>query len=221
MGLFSVKSKSAEPAQDPITPQAPDLETGNQPTTEHKETLSPVQTSTSAHQKWALSSQASDGDTALALFSNPDELHEEITPQDEARLQRKIDFMILPYLAVCYAFFYIDKTTLSYAAIFGIRNDLHLVGTQYNWLSSIFYFGFLAWACKLQFSHSPPMTKYSFMLMIIYSSHKLYDAAFSHWQVFGSKYLHVGILPHATSYSKELHPACRSSCIFRCSRSML
>jgi hypothetical protein len=27
----------------------------------------------------------------------------------------QIDFMILPYLAVCYAFFYIDKTTLSYA----------------------------------------------------------------------------------------------------------
>ena len=48
-------------------------------------------------------------------------------------------------LAVCYAFFYIDKTTLSYAAIFGIRDDLHLHGTQYNWLSSIFYFGFLAW----------------------------------------------------------------------------
>lgn len=29
-----------------------------------------------------------------------------------------------------------DKTTLSYAAIFGIREDLNLHGTQYNWLSS-------------------------------------------------------------------------------------
>ncbi|KAK3116393.1 hypothetical protein LTR53_003257 [Teratosphaeriaceae sp. CCFEE 6253] len=36
--------------------------------------------------------------------------------------------------------------TLSYAAIFGIRDDLKLVGTEYSWLSSIFYFGFLAWA---------------------------------------------------------------------------
>jgi hypothetical protein len=51
--------------------------------------------------------------------------------------------MILPSLAVCYAFFYIDKTTLNYAAIFGIREDLHLQGTQYSSLSSIFYFFFL------------------------------------------------------------------------------
>ena len=51
--------------------------------------------------------------------------------------------MILPYLAVCYCFFYIDKTTLSYAAIFGIKEDLKLVGKEYSWLSSIFYFGFL------------------------------------------------------------------------------
>lgn len=38
---------------------------------------------------------------------------------------------------VCYAFFYIDKTTLSYAAIFGIRDDLNLKGQEYSWLSSI------------------------------------------------------------------------------------
>lgn len=39
-----------------------------------------------------------------------------------------------------------DKTTLSYAAIFGIKEDLHLEGTEYSWLSSIFYFGWLVWA---------------------------------------------------------------------------
>lgn len=108
---------------------------------------------TSPPPKWHLSSKASDGDTALALFDNPHELHEPISPADERALQWKIDFMILPYLAVCYAFFYIDKTTLSYAAIFGIKDDLKLKGTEYSWLSSIFYFGFLAWACELP-SHS-------------------------------------------------------------------
>jgi len=46
------------------------------------------------------------------------------------KLVRKTDFIILPYLAVCYPFFYIDKTTLSYAAIFNIRKDLILHGTQ-------------------------------------------------------------------------------------------
>lgn len=116
--------------------------------------------------KWR-SAKSKDGDTAMALFDDPDELHEEFDPEEARKILWKIDFMILPYLAVCYAFFYIDKvssryrslkstsltsqTTLSYAAIFGIREDLSLHGTQYNWLSSIFYFGFLAWAFPTNF----------------------------------------------------------------------
>jgi hypothetical protein len=46
---------------------------------------------------------------------------------------------------------YVCQTTLSYAAIFGIRDDLHLVGTEYSWLSSLFYFGFLIWAFPTSF----------------------------------------------------------------------
>jgi MFS family permease len=38
---------------------------------------------------------------------------------------------------------YLDKSTLSYAPIFGLQKDTHLVGTNYSWLSSIFYFGYL------------------------------------------------------------------------------
>lgn len=76
---------------------------------------------------WPLKSPI-DGDTALALLNDASVPHQPITPDEERRLVRKIDFMILPYLAVCYAFFYIDKTTLSYAALFGIREDLGIVG---------------------------------------------------------------------------------------------
>lgn len=50
-----------------------------------------------------------DRDVAMALFDDPEELHEEIDPAEARRVLWKIDFMILPYLAVCYAFFYIDK----------------------------------------------------------------------------------------------------------------
>jgi hypothetical protein len=119
--------------------------------------------------KWKVP-KSGGGDVAQALFSSPDEVREPIDPAEEKRVVRKIDFMILPYLvrayplniktkipltvrdkAVCYAFFYIDKTTLSYAAIFGIREDLNLVGSEYSWLSSIFYFGFLAWALPTNF----------------------------------------------------------------------
>ncbi|ROW00904.1 hypothetical protein VPNG_08256 [Cytospora leucostoma] len=99
------------------------------------------------------------GDTAMAIVDG--ESPEVYTPDDERRLVRKIDLIILPYLSVCYAFFYIDKTTLSYAAIFGIRDDLHLVGTEYSWLSSMFYFGFLAWALPTNFLiQRLPVAKY-------------------------------------------------------------
>ena len=63
----------------------------------------PAQPSSS---KWKLS-QTGDGDTAMALFERPDELEDPMDPMEEKKLIRKIDFMILPYLAVCYAFFYI------------------------------------------------------------------------------------------------------------------
>ncbi|KAI1859669.1 uncharacterized protein JN550_011864 [Neoarthrinium moseri] len=92
-----------------------------------------------------------DADVAMTLFDHPDQIHEPRDPEEEKKLVLKIDFMILPYLAVCYAFFYIDKTTLSYAAIFGIRTDLDLQGAEYNWLSSMFYFGFLFWAFPTNF----------------------------------------------------------------------
>jgi MFS family permease len=113
----------------------------------------------SAPSKWKWLASSSAADTAVTLFD--DGSAEPYTSSDEARLVRKIDFMIIPYLAVCYAFFYIDKTTLSYAAIFGIREDLGLKGTDYNWLSSVFYFGFLAWALPTNFlMQRLPLAKY-------------------------------------------------------------
>jgi hypothetical protein len=128
------------------------------PSTPPEKSLDPesaIHAETTPHQppsqsKWKVS-RSGDGDVAMSLFNSPSELHEPISPEEDARVKRKVDWMILPYLAVCYVFFYVDKTTLSYAAIFGIREDLHLVGKQYSWLSSIFYFGFLAWAFPTNF----------------------------------------------------------------------
>lgn len=74
----------------------------DEPTVSHAE-------SSQTHSKWKSAKAAADGDVAMALFDNPDELHEEIDPVEARKLLWKIDFMILPYLAVCYAFFYIDK----------------------------------------------------------------------------------------------------------------
>ncbi|KAJ4393521.1 hypothetical protein N0V93_002733 [Gnomoniopsis smithogilvyi] len=108
--------------------------------------------------KWT-SPNSSGVDTAQALLDGASS--EPYTEAEERKLVRKVDLRILPCLAVCYAFFYIDKTTLSYAAIFGIREDLHLVGTEYSWLSSMFYFGFLVWAFPTNFlMQRLPVAKY-------------------------------------------------------------
>jgi MFS family permease len=63
---------------------------------------------------------------------------------------------------------YVDKTTLSYAAIFGIKDSLHLQGAEYSWLSSIFYFGWLAWAIpsNLLMQKSPPTYYLSFNIFM-------------------------------------------------------
>ena len=40
-------------------------------------------------------------------------------------------------------FQYLDKSAMGFTAILGLRKDLHLVGQQYSWASSIFNFGYL------------------------------------------------------------------------------
>jgi hypothetical protein len=120
-----------------VGPYQVDIKDGAKDSAEHREKIDAIEDPA----EWKGVSIREDGDVAQRLFAS--QAHEPIDPAEEARVVRKIDLMILPYLAVCYAFFYIDKTTLSYAAIFGIREDLHIHGQQYSWLSSIFYFGFL------------------------------------------------------------------------------
>lgn len=45
---------------------------------------------------------------------------------------------------ITYNLNFMDKTILSSAAVFGLEEDNHLVGKQYSWVSSLFYFGYLA-----------------------------------------------------------------------------
>ncbi|KAH6675067.1 MFS transporter [Halenospora varia] len=59
------------------------------------------------------------------------------------RILRKIDLRVLPILTFTTVFGFLDKQTLNYASIFGIIKDANLVGTQYSWLGSIYYFGYL------------------------------------------------------------------------------
>lgn len=66
-----------------------------------------------------------------------------LDPAVRRRVLWKIDLHILPILTITTMFGFIDKATLSYAAIFGLIKDSHLHGTEYSWLGSIYYFGYL------------------------------------------------------------------------------
>ncbi|KAF4947677.1 hypothetical protein FGADI_10248 [Fusarium gaditjirri] len=66
-----------------------------------------------------------------------------MTPAEERKLVRKIDLHLMPLMFILYLFQYLDKTSLGYTSIMGILEDANLNGTQYSWVSSFFYVGFL------------------------------------------------------------------------------
>ncbi|KAI1264399.1 MFS general substrate transporter [Xylariaceae sp. FL1019] len=59
------------------------------------------------------------------------------------KLRWKIDIWLLPLMWFIYGTQQADKTSLSTQAVFGIIQDTHLVGDQYNWLGTAFYLSFL------------------------------------------------------------------------------
>ncbi|KAF7514887.1 hypothetical protein G7054_g14914 [Neopestalotiopsis clavispora] len=63
---------------------------------------------------------------------------------DEAkRVLRKIDRRIMPMIFTIYLLQLMDKNSLSFAAIMDLKTDTHLTASQYSWLGSIVYFGYL------------------------------------------------------------------------------
>ncbi|OKL61520.1 hypothetical protein UA08_03665 [Talaromyces atroroseus] len=96
----------------------------------------------------------------------------QVVTLDEAtnkRLLRIIDWHLMPLMCVVYGLNYLDKTTISYASIMGLETDLHLVGNQYEWLGSMFYFGYLGWEYGAnQLLQRMPLGKYSAVCIILW-----------------------------------------------------
>lgn len=55
----------------------------------------------------------------------------------------RIDCIILPFLVITMFLQLLDKNCLSYAALYGLKQDTNLVGQQYSWLATIFYLAYL------------------------------------------------------------------------------
>lgn len=78
------------------------------------------------------------GDQALQLIE--DAGHSNIlTPENNAKVLRKIDLRLLPILLGIYFLQQLDKSTISYASVFGIVEKAHLHGQQYSWLGGSIY----------------------------------------------------------------------------------
>lgn len=78
-----------------------------------------------------------DADEALKVLEGENGEVIELTPEDERKLLRKIDWHIMPMLCIVYGLNYLDKTTVSYASIMGLKTDLNLVGQEYSWIGSM------------------------------------------------------------------------------------
>lgn len=66
-----------------------------------------------------------------------------VTAAESRKVLRKIDWIIIPLLASTVILAAVDKVIISNAAIYGMTEDTGLVGQQYSWVGSIFYFGYL------------------------------------------------------------------------------
>ncbi|TVY89108.1 putative deaminase, partial [Lachnellula willkommii] len=85
-------------------------------------------------------------DIGMTISTAADEEVQDISPYTKAlakRVIRKIDLRILAIMFITYNLNFMDKSILSSAAVFGLTDDNHLHGTQYSWVGSIFYFGYL------------------------------------------------------------------------------
>lgn len=68
------------------------------------------------------------------------------TDEEEKKLVRKLDLRVLFPCCILYFLAYLDRANMGYAATMqskkpgNIREDLNLVGTEFNWAVSITYF---------------------------------------------------------------------------------
>ncbi|KAK6352709.1 hypothetical protein TWF696_004712 [Orbilia brochopaga] len=111
-----------------------------------------------------------DADDALKAFANYDH-GVSIDQETNRKLLRKIDLNIMPLLCIVYMLQFVDKVSLSYGSVTGLRQDLHLVGDQYSWLASIFNFGYLFWEYPTnRLMQHLPLAKYTSFNIIMWGA---------------------------------------------------
>jgi hypothetical protein len=118
-----------------------DMEDARQSSSNEHRTPSPVDPEkraslpTASKSAQRILAHSHDADEAMKAFEAGEVI--EIDEATNKRLLRIIDWHLLPLLCVVYGLNYLDKTTLSYASIMGIKKDIGLVGDDYQWLGQV------------------------------------------------------------------------------------
>ncbi|KAJ7646815.1 MFS general substrate transporter [Roridomyces roridus] len=85
------------------------------------------------------------GDAAKAILGDAAYDPVIVSAEENARILRKTDLYLLPVMLAIYFLQQLDKSTLSYASVFNLATNAHLVGYQYSALGSIVYAAQLIW----------------------------------------------------------------------------
>jgi len=62
-----------------------------------------------------------------------------MSPEEERRILKKIDYRLVPILSLLYLVAFIDRSNIGNAKIAGLADDLHLEGLQYNIAVTMFF----------------------------------------------------------------------------------
>jgi len=119
-----------------------------------KRSLSRGHSSPSISEGVVASKTGKDADAALNFLRHEADAAA-MTPEDEKRLVRKIDWMIVPLMWACYFLQYLDKTLINYAAVMGLYVDANITTKQFSDLALIFYISYLV----LEFPHGYGMQR--------------------------------------------------------------
>lgn len=80
----------------------------------------------------SVSAASQDKDETYDVYKQNQDL--ETTPEASKRVLRKIDTRLLPILILTYMLQYLDKNSINFASVYGLKEGTGLKGQDYSWL---------------------------------------------------------------------------------------
>ncbi|KAF9230001.1 hypothetical protein BU15DRAFT_84194 [Melanogaster broomeanus] len=90
-----------------------------------------------------------------------------LTAQQEAKLYRKIDWMLMPIITLMYLLCFMDRGSIGNATVEGMMTQLNLTGNRYNMALTMFFV-----ASHFSFRPFTSLTGVFFRLIVFLRSHQ-------------------------------------------------